>query len=187
MSASDGATADAFIDLTALAEPRVVAELIPVAVIPLRAKDGSVRAYALIDAADAEWVNQWKWCLDGVGYVNRADRSTGQTRSLKLHRALLGMTVGDGLEVDHINRNRLDNRRANLRIVPRAANRQNTNSRRNSTSKHRGVSWNKKAQAWLAQMSVNGKYFRIGLFLSEDEAAQAATTARRLHMPYAVD
>lgn len=154
--------------------------------VPLRARDGSVRAYALVDATDAEWVNQWRWYFDGK-YVSRSTkRNGGAQKKIRLHRILLGMIDGDGLEGDHINRNRMDNRRDNLRILTRNGNRQNVPGRLGA-SRHRGVYWKAQNNRWCAQVRVGGKCHHIGYFVTEDEAAIAVCAARKRLMPFATD
>lgn len=91
-----------------------------VARVPLRSHTGTIRAYALIDAADLPLVESQPWHLDGAGYAATNIRVEGKWQTAKMHRVLLGLTRGDRLEADHINRDRLDNRRANLRVLPKA-------------------------------------------------------------------
>jgi len=153
--------------------------------IPLRARDGSIRAYALVDAADADWVNQWRWCLT-AGYASRGMRVNGRSRVVYLHRELLALTPGDAFDGDHINRNKMDNRRNNLRALPKGKNLQNVSSQEGSTSRHRGVYWNKKAGKWTAQIGINGRSTYLGLFLREDDAAEAARAAQRRVFPFSV-
>lgn len=157
------------------------------ALIPLRARDGSVRAYAIVDAADADWVNQWRWCLDGNGYASRGVRHSGRTRQFQLHRELLGLTRGDGFEGDHIDRNHLNCRRYNLRVVRRPGNTQNKSSYAGSTSAYRGVSWTADRGRWQAQIQVNGKKTHLGFFSDEHEAAEVARAARVRMMPFATN
>lgn len=153
--------------------------------IPLRAHDGTVRAYTLVDAADAEWVNQWRWYLNGRGYATRHIPIQGRSGSLPLHRALLRLTYGDGRACDHINRDRLDNRRSNLRAASPRENGQNKPSVSGSSSRYRGVTWNKDRQKWQAEVKTLGKHHYLGLFLDEDEAGRVAQDARRRLLPFA--
>jgi len=155
--------------------------------IPLRARDGAVRNYAIVDAADAAWVNQWRWHLSTKGYVSRTAKISGQYVKFRLHRELLGLTNGDGFEGDHINRDRLDNRRCNLRAVSHAANTQNVTSHQGTTSKHRGVSWNKQKRKWEGRVRVNGRAIHLGYFADESQAAEAARAARARLLPNATD
>lgn len=157
--------------------------------IPLCAIDGSVRAYAIVDAADADWVNQWVWRLNDDGYAKRNQRIDGTCRNIPLHRALLGLVYGDGLDGDHIDKNRLNCTRANLRVLPHKGrpNNQNCEGRKNSTSRYRGVSWYRSYGLWVAQVRSNGKKIHVGYFSDEVEAAEAAREARRRLLPYAVD
>lgn len=156
--------------------------------IPLRRRDGSVRGYARVDAADAEWVNRWYWHLDGDGYARRNEtRADGRQDTILLHRALLGLVKGDGLDGDHRDRDRLNDTRGNLRIIPKAGNAQNCPSLRGAASSYRGVYWKKEHGKWAAQVRANGKYKHVGYFTSELEAAEAARAARAQLMPYALD
>jgi hypothetical protein len=76
--------------------------------------------------------------------------------------------------VDHRNRNRLDNRRGNLRVVTHAENMMNVGANKGSTSRYRGVSWNKRRSKWIA--SFRGRH--LGCFDSEGDAARCAARAR---------
>ncbi len=158
--------------------------------IPLRARDGSIRAHAIVDSTDAAWLNQWRWSLC-AGYASRKEsRSVSDrphARTLLMHRVLLGLTAGDPREVDHINRDKLDCRRANLRAVTKAQNRQNVPGRSGGTSRHRGVFFEKKSGKWRAQVQVAGHIHILGSFTTEDEAARVATAFRATHMPYSME
>jgi hypothetical protein len=146
--------------------------------------------FALIDEADVEMVRRYVWSLDSRGYTsrNRVRRDPANTPAkVRLHRALMGLVLGDGLAVDHINRDRLDNRRCNLRVVSIGENVQNQGAHSDSTSRFRGVSWNQECRCWQAHARVNGRSTYLGLFDDEKDAARAASRARKAHMPYAIE
>lgn len=155
--------------------------------IPLLSQRGDVRAHAIVDAADAAWAGQWRWSQHH-GYAERGESIDGKLVVIALHRELLGLPrVSDGRQGDHINRNRLDDRRSNLRIVPKGKNPQNMGNKRGTSSQYRGVSWSAKMKKWLVQVNINGRSKYFGVFDSEEDAAKRAQEVRRLHMPYAVD
>jgi hypothetical protein len=157
------------------------------ALIELRGIDGSIRDYAIIDAADAEWASQWRWGLDGQGYAARNDGLRPHRRYAYLHRELLGLPrIGDGRQGDHIDRVRLNNRRSNLRILTSHTNPQNTTSRKHS-SVYRGVAWDPLRGKWTAQIQHQGKYTHLGRFATEEEAAEVARAARARILPFATD
>lgn len=151
--------------------------------IPLRAHDGSVRAYALIDAEDAEWAAQWRWCLDSDGYAVRSTSSA----LFRLHRELLALTGNTSVDIDHIDGIPLNNRRANLRVLPRGGNAQNRRNNTGSSSRYRGVGWSKAARKWEARIWSGGKLCHLGYYASEKEAAEVARNARAALMPYATN
>lgn len=149
--------------------------------IPLRARDGSTRAYALVDPFVAAWVNQWRWCINpGRGYAARGTYIKGKRGTVYLHAELLGLRGWAGLEGDHINRDKLDCRLDNLRVVTSGQNKQNLPSYKGAASKHRGVFWRKDLKKWGASMA----HRHIGFFATEIEAAEAALLVRLEHMPY---
>lgn len=153
--------------------------------IPLRSADGATVAHTIVDAVDADWVNRWRWQLNG-GYAARTTSEGGPKRQLRLHRLLLGLTEGDGREGDHIDRDRLNNRRSNLRVLLVGRNSQNQPGRP-GTSVHRGVSWRARARCWVAYVVVRGKQHYLGQFNSEEEAAAAARAGRAQLMTAATD
>jgi hypothetical protein len=113
-------------------------------------------------------------------------------RTILMHRVILGLADDDKRQGDHINRNRLDCRRVNLRIVSAGGNMQNQGAIKTFKGKpvesaYRGVNMVKKkgkhTGRWKAM--VCGKY--LGCFPSEIEAAQAAADYRLKTMPLATD
>jgi hypothetical protein len=156
--------------------------------VPLRRRDGTIRAVALIDAADAERVLAHRWCLDGAGYATRnVQLPNGKRTMLLLHRFLLGLEHGDPREVDHENRNPLDCRRSNLRIATTALNGQNRSAagNRGSSSRYRGVTWDKRTGRWKAIVCMGARTHNLGRFDDEAEAARVAADFRAQHMPFA--
>lgn len=162
--------------------------------IPLYAKNGAIVAYTLVGSDDAAWLSQWTWRLltppdDRSHYAIRSERIDGHRVRVYMHREILGLPRKkrrQDPQGDHINRDGLDNRRANLRVATHAQNLQNKASYRGSSSRYRGVSWNKVAQKWHAYMRLSGKLRYLGLFDREEDAAKAAAEARQQHMPFSM-
>jgi hypothetical protein len=151
--------------------------------IPLRRRDGSIRAYAIVDDADYAELAQHRWHLTPYGYAARDIGGRAHKRKIYMHRQIAGLDFGDPREADHDNLNRLDDRRSNLIVVAKRGNRQNVRANRGSTSAYRGVSWVAKRGKWLAQAKVDGRAAFIGHFDSELEAARAAAAVRAAFMP----
>lgn len=148
--------------------------------IPLRARDGSVRDYALVDDDVFEELGSLRWSLHSQGYAYRQAPGLPR-RNVLLHRAVMGLEYGDRREIDHENRIKLDCRRENLRITDRHGNAQNVGSHRGARSRFRGVAWQKSRGRW--RVIVAEKW--VGLFDDELEAAIAAEARRRETMPFA--
>lgn len=156
--------------------------------IQITAADGSHRAYVLVDAADAEWASQWTWHINNSGYAVRGHKVEGRSQDVRLHRELLGLPrKTDGREGDHIDRDKLNNRRGNLRVLTQAGNAQNVSSHQGASSQHRGVSWNTHKQRWHATVGTNGRTIFLGAFTDEIEAAAAARAGRERYLPHAVE
>ncbi len=152
--------------------------------IPLLCR-GRVVATAVVDGEDEEKLLAHRWSMNNNGYALRVPWVGDCPRAILMHRQILGLSHGDGQQVDHINRDKLDNRRANLRIVNYSEQAQNRSSYRGSTSRFRGVYWAKDKQRWRVRPGLNGIYVHVGYFKSELEAAEAAEAWRREHMPFA--
>jgi len=153
-----------------------------------RTKTPIVVAFAQIDEPDLAWALRFRWRLDSYGYAIRTlPRPDGQHGRIPMHREILGLQPGDPGIADHINRDKLDNRRSNLRIVTRAANNQNRDAYANGRSRFRGVSWDSSRGLWRATAQANGEWKQIGRFPTEEEAARAAAEWRREHMPFSTE
>lgn len=142
--------------------------------IELRNRKGHPSQYAIVDDCDYEQLIERFWyCADG-----RAVR--GNPR-IFMHREIVN--APDGMEVDHINGNQLDNRRCNLRICTHA---QNTRNRKPHGSLPRFKGVKAVDRRWCAQIMVNGIETYLGRFDSAVAAARAYdAAARRLHGEYA--
>lgn len=148
--------------------------------IPIHGIGGVVRAHALVDAEDLPRLALFRWHL--VGPNKHVARWIRKGRRAYLHHDVMG-----SVELfDHINRNKLDNRRDNLRPATSAENAQNQDSR-GGRSKYRGVVWDKPREMWRAQVMLDGRYKTLGRFRDEDEAGAAASRFRAEHMPFSED
>lgn len=88
-----------------------------------------------------------------------------------MHRQIMNSPTG--LEVDHRDRDRLNNQRSNLRLATRSQNATNKSIQSNNTSGYRGVYWLKRDKKWLARVGINGKFINAGLFKDKRQAALA--------------
>ena len=147
--------------------------------VPLYGRRGVVKGYALIDESDWMMASKYRWHLGHNGYAYRSYRAAGRVVWCSMHRDLLGLPRGDTRQSDHINRDPLDNRRSNLRIVTCAENQQNRGSVRGSSSAFCGVTWNKSARKWQAAVKVAGRSKYLGLFADESRAGEAVRSYRR--------
>ena len=84
-------------------------------------------------------------------------------------------------QLDHINRNRSDNRIANLREATSKQNNQNAGKRSDNTSGHPGVSWHKRKSKWRASIKHNYKHIYLGYFSILEEAIAARKVAEKLY------
>lgn len=150
--------------------------------IAIWSRDGIV-AHALVDADVADEINTFRWFIHH-GYAFRTNIANGKRREVTMHRQVMGVDGAPTPQVDHINRDKLDNRRENLRLVTAKGNGENVPARGGS-SRFRGVTWERDRQSWKAQVNTRGRLHRVGNFASEVDAALAAQAFRDEHMPHA--
>lgn len=130
--------------------------------------------FALVDDNDFDELNQVKWYANKIGNTYYALRYVsfvnGKQRLDFMHQALIGKR--EGLQIDHIDGNGLNNQRNNLRFVTI---RQNAQNRKNTikTSKFPGVCWEKERRRWKATITIDGTQKHLGRFTNERNAFEA--------------
>lgn len=139
--------------------------------------------YAIVDTDDYERLRRHKWHVckrDRTYYAIRGQWSPELKKRLTIamHREVID--VPDDLYVDHINHHGWDNRKANLRPATAADNARNARYPKiNTTSKYRGVWYNKKKKRWRAVIGINNTRKIIGYFRDEIDAAKAYDKAAK--------
>lgn len=118
-------------------------------------------AVAIVDEEDYELVSQYKWHLNSMGYAVWRGKVDGKKKTIRMHRLI--NNTPDGKYTDHINRNRLDNRRSNLRTVTQKENMQNK-------ERGRGYWYQKQNRNWVVE--IYGEH--RGCFSNEKDAAAFA-------------
>lgn len=139
----------------------------------LRDQKNNDVAETIIDVEDLDNVIQHKWHLNSWGYAENKTKGV-------LQRYLLNEYDKDKIP-DHINRDRLDNRRSNLRLSDKSKNAINAGIRSNNTSGVTGVSWCKYAEEWRAYINSDGKRIELGYFKSLNDAIIARLQAENTY------
>lgn len=133
--------------------------------------------FALVDDDDYELVMKLSWQIHKGYAVNKRNQTN-------MHRLING--TPDGFQTDHVNGDRLDNRKCNLRSCSGSQNAANVKSHADSVSKYKGVYWDKTHNRWRAEITKNKKRLRIGRFRTEEAAAIAYNEAAiKIHMNFA--
>lgn len=116
---------------------------------------------------DLEVVGEYPWSIDSCGYAT----TTVKGKTVRFHKLII---ESNGLEVDHINSIKIDNRRENLRITTHECNTQNqSKQKRITSSKYKGVAWYKRDSKWRVSIKHKNKNYHLGYFINEDDAAKA--------------
>jgi hypothetical protein len=138
--------------------------------IPLMSKGRII--FVLVDEDDFPAVSKHRLTINKYGYALFTNK--GSTYSLA--RFIMGFP--EGKEVDHINRDKLDNRRTNLRLATRRQNVINKDTER--SGKYRGVT-QRSENSWRASVSSHGTTYHSSRHKTEVEAAKAYNKLARLH------
>ena len=126
----------------------------------------------LVDDEDFNWLSRWRWHFNSNGYAQRVFRIKQQDNKVGhvyLHHEVIGKPNGN-LRIDHINRNKLDNRKSNLRFASDRNNSHNTMARTSNKLKIKGVYWDRVKQRYCTQITVNYKRIHIGSYKVLDDA-----------------
>lgn len=133
----------------------------------------------LVDEEDFIGLNKYRWYPNKGYAVAKINK-----KNVLMHRLILNLE--GKIETDHINHNKLDNRKENIRFATRSQNAANQLKSR-GTSKYKGVSWHKKRRKWQSGIKINYKAIYLGRHINEIEAARAYDkAAKRLFGEFAL-
>lgn len=117
-----------------------------------------------VDDCDYQYLSQWKWySSEGYAISNEGRK--------KMHRLVMDAKAGE--LVDHIDRDKLNNTRANLRIIDKEGNIHNQKKRSDTKNNYKGTQFIKKLGLWQARCRIYGNDYYLGLFKTEIAAAHA--------------
>jgi len=143
---------------------------------------------AIVDDEDFTSLSRYKWrahkdrkrniwyAVRSVYFPVQPSRSW-ENDTIRMHCQILQWFEG----IDHINHDGLDNRRSNLRIATATQNAQNSRKRKGTSSKYKGVYWDKQMSSYRARITVEGKHEHLGLFKDEEAAARAYDAAATIY------
>lgn len=112
-------------------------------------------------------LEKWSFCDNGAGYAVACING----KKTYLHQLIIGKR--EGMVIDHINGDKLDNRNSNLRHISQRENTLNTKLSKNNTSGHKGVIFDKRIKKWCARISPFGKSIHLGSFTDIKDALMA--------------
>jgi hypothetical protein len=135
---------------------------------------------ALVDDEDFDRVNAFKWCVKKFirsgkvyYYGERAIKSeNGKQKHQYIHQFIIG-TPEKGLEIDHIDGNKLNNQKINLRVVTHQQNMMNKRKLTKGFSIYKGVYLDKRNQKWNVKICINWERIHLGTFTNEEDAGRA--------------
>ncbi len=145
-----------------------------VCIMSLTDKMGTVTKEFLIDKEDYDRVKDCKWGSTGRYVYNE---TLG-----RLHWYILGIEKPSdrNIQMDHINMDKLDNRKCNLRICTQSQNKANVEKSILNTSGYKGV-FRAMSEKWRAQIRVEGKAMHLGVYPTKEEAAESYNVAAEKH------
>lgn len=125
-----------------------------------------------VDEIDYERLSKFTWWITGNGYVY----SARDYKHLSMHRVVTGIT-DPKITVDHKDRNKLNNRRENLRVCTQAKNTYNKGLNKNSTTGFKGVYFLKARGKYVAKIGIGYKSIHLGCFRNIEDAVMARDAA----------
>lgn len=134
----------------------------------------------LIERSDYDYVGRFKWCAQW-NWKSFIVKRHKDGKVVSLHREIMGNP--EGMVIDHINGNTLDNRRCNLRIATQTQNQRNEKLRKNNTSGFKGVHYSRLLKKWIASIQDGPTTAYLGAFSTPELAAEAYDLAATLKDP----
>lgn len=136
-----------------------------------------------VDDEDFEYLSQWKWQYGTHGYASRtiyvkgSGRKNQKNEHILMHRVI--NKTPDGMITDHINQDKLDNRRSNLRTANKSLNSINRPLQPNNKSGYKGIHWFKRLGLWQVYLDRDGKRKSLGYFADLSTAVKARQRAEQ--------
>ncbi len=121
---------------------------------------------------DYDKIKNYCWHKDSNGYIC----TKLNNKIIRMHRLIMNYP---DMHIDHINRNKIDNRKDNLRITNSSNNSKNVGVKSNNTSGVTGVSWYKTREEWVAKIKLNDKYKHLGYFIDKEDAIKIRLQAEK--------
>lgn len=135
--------------------------------------------FALVDNEDYEYLNQWKWHASSSGYASRS-KYIGKVPGKNFNKAILMhrliCSTPEDMQTDHIDGNKLNNTRSNLRNVTVSQNQMNS-VRKNGNSQYKGVCFHKRDEKFQTNINIGSKQIFVGSYKDEKIAAMAYNLA----------
>jgi hypothetical protein len=126
--------------------------------LPLRNKKQEIVDYTFVSEEDYEFLNKFKWSKTNAGYA----QGRVEGKSYLLHRYVIIVSLNNDIDshtkIDHIDNNRLNNTRKNLRIISNSDNCRNVKKQKNTSSIYMGVCFNKSTNLWGAHITKDKKH-----------------------------
>jgi hypothetical protein len=127
------------------------------------------------DKDDFEKIKSYYWRIDYWGYVITSIRIKGETTHIKLHKLI--SNTDKTKHIDHIDGNKTNNRKSNLRFANNQQNAMNIKMFSHNTSGFKGVIWCKDRSKWRAQIKLNQKHMHLGYYSNKEDAIEARIEA----------
>ena len=147
--------------------------------------------YALVDDDDFNNLSKKRWYLSAGGYAIGGEDSNGLKAYVKMHRVIMG-AKNPKIHIDHIDGDKLNNQKDNLRFATPAQNTHNARKQKGTKNKYKGTNYVKSLNLWQARCRMNGEDHFLGHYRSEIAAAHAynkkaielSSYVRINHIPY---
>lgn len=125
---------------------------------------------AQVDDEDYKWLMLWKWHYHFTGYARKHDDNDNH-KIIDMHRFI--NNTPEGMSTDHVDGNRLNNQKINLRTCTHAQNIMNSRKMKKGSSVYKGVHWSTRSNCWYARIVFNYKLIHLGVFKNEKKAGLA--------------
>jgi len=134
-------------------------------------------ARAIVDVEDVGKIKDYKWHTSSKNY---AETWIEGKRALIQH-VIMDIEQNKHKQIDHIDRDKLNNRKLNLRFCTQGENKRNGGIYKNNTSGFKGVGWREKRKKWEVRIGANRKVIFLGYFENKTDAVKAYNTAALKH------